>query len=460
MLRNSKTVPKIPRINPFYSRWPLPRLAPRRTDHAPADLQFPKFRAFGAGVFGVSKPRQVAILGSTGSIGRSALEVLQSHRGRFELACISCHQQLDLFQKQCQEYRPKLAVVTDSANPQVDLWLSGTEPLSMRRACGNKELIEAISGPQVDIVVAAIVGVAGLETSLAAVQSGKRLALANKESLVVAGELLLDLAKKSGAEIIPVDSEHSAIFQALQCNFPSDSLSDPNNRRLGLSAQQGQIEKIILTASGGPLRDWPLEELEKATIEDALAHPTWSMGRKITVDSATMMNKALEVIEAHWLFGLPAEQIQVVIHPQSIIHSMVEYRDGSVIAQLSPPDMKLPIQYALTYPERTSATARRMDWSQSQSLSWYPVDPERYPALELGFEVARRGGTCGAVLNAANEAAVELFLQSKIRLTDIAKVCRSVLQHHDFATSPSLAELLRQDRWARDEVMRWNKTLC
>ena len=350
-------------------------------------------------------------------------------------------------------------MVTDSANPQVDLWLSGTEPLSTRRACGNKELIEAISGPQVDIVVAAIVGVAGLETSLAAVQSGKRLALANKESLVVAGELLLDLAKKSGAEIIPVDSEHSAIFQALQCDVASNVPGNANTQR-HIAEKQSQIEKIILTASGGPLRDWPLEELEKATIEDALAHPTWSMGRKITVDSATMMNKALEVIEAHWLFGLPAEQIQVVIHPQSIIHSMVEYRDGSVIAQLSPPDMKLPIQYALTYPERTSATARRMDWSQSQSLSWYPVDPERYPALELGFEVARRGGTCGAVLNAANEAAVELFLQSKIRLTDIAKVCRSVLQHHDFATSPSLAELLRQDRWARDEVMRWNKTLC
>jgi 1-deoxy-D-xylulose-5-phosphate reductoisomerase len=325
----------------------------------------------------------------------------------------------------------------------------------MRRACGTDELIRAILGPEIDIVVAAIVGVAGLETSLAAVESGKRLALANKESLVVAGELLLNIAKKSGAEIIPVDSEHSAIFQALQCKGQSES-----NTRQDDSQLNEQVEKIILTASGGPLRDWPLEELEKATIQDALAHPTWSMGRKITVDSATMMNKALEVIEAHWLFGLPAEQIQVVIHPQSVIHSMVEYRDGSVIAQLSPPDMKLPIQYALTYPHRTSATAKRMDWSQSQSLSWYPVDPARYPALELGFEVARRGGTCGAVLNAANEAAVELFLQSKVRLTDIAKVCRSVLQHHDFATNPSLAELLRQDRWARDEVMRWNKSLC
>jgi len=184
------------------------------------------------------------------------------------------------------------------------------------------------------------------------------------------------------------------------------------------------------------------------------------MGRKITVDSATMMNKALEVIEARWLFGIPAEQIQVVIHPQSVIHSMVEYRDGSVIAQLSPPDMKLPIQYALTYPTRTPATAKRMDWSTTQSLTWYPVDPARYPALELGFEVARRGGTCGAVLNAANEAAVDLFLQSKIRLTDIAKICRSVLHHHDFASTPNLDELLRQDRWARAEVMRWNNSLC
>jgi len=284
-----------------------------------------------------------------------------------------------------------------------------------------------------------------LQSSLAAVENGKRLALANKESLVVAGQLLLATAKKSNAEIIPVDSEHCAIFQALQCD-----------KRPTLDS----VEKIILTASGGPLRDWPVEDLEKATIDDALAHPTWSMGRKITVDSATMMNKALEVVEAHWLFGLPAERIQVVIHPQSIIHSMVEYRDGSVIAQLSPPDMKLPIQYALTYPDRTPATAKRMDWNASQSLSWYPVDPDRYPALELGFEVARRGGTCGAVLNAANEAAVELFLQAKIRLTDIAKICRSVLQHHDFASSPSLEELLKQDRWARDEVMRWNKSLC
>ena len=432
---------------------------PRRKDHArpfypwPTELQILSFErrdlglAHRSGAYGVNRPKKVAVLGSTGSIGRSALEVLQSQSDRFELTCMSCHQQIELFEKQCLEHQPALAIVTDEFNPSTRQWLAASDSTSMRRAAGSEALIQSISGPEVDIVIAAIVGVAGLESSLAAVQNGKRLALANKESLVVAGQLLLSSAKESRAEIIPVDSEHCAIFQALQCDRPG--------------ANPGQsVQRIILTASGGPLRDWPLEDLEKATIQDALAHPTWSMGRKITVDSATMMNKALEVIEAHWLFGLEAERIQVVIHPQSIIHSMVEFTDGSVIAQLSPPDMRLPIQYALTYPKRTPGPAKRMDWNLSQTLSWYPVDPERYPALELGFEVAQRGGTCGAVLNAANEAAVELFLSGHIRLTDIAKICRSVLQHHNFAPTPNLNELLAQDRWARDEVMRWNRSLC
>jgi 1-deoxy-D-xylulose-5-phosphate reductoisomerase len=432
---------------------------PRRTDHArpfypwPTELQTRSFErrdlglANRSGAYGVNRPKKVAVLGSTGSIGRSALEVLESQSDDFELTCMSCHQQIELFEKQCLEHQPALAIVTDEFNPSTRQWLAASDSTSMRRAAGSEALIQSISGPEVDIVIAAIVGVAGLESSLAAVQNGKRLALANKESLVVAGQLLLSSAKESRAEIIPVDSEHCAIFQALQCDRPG--------------ANPGQsVQRIILTASGGPLRDWPLEDLEKATIQDALAHPTWSMGRKITVDSATMMNKALEVIEAHWLFGLEAERIQVVIHPQSIIHSMVEFTDGSVIAQLSPPDMRLPIQYALTYPKRTPGPAKRMDWNLSQTLSWYPVDPERYPALQLGFEVAQRGGTCGAVLNAANEAAVELFLSGHIRLTDIAKICRSVLQHHNFAPTPNLNELLEQDRWARDEVMRWNRSLC
>lgn len=420
----------------------------------------------------MNRPQKVAVLGSTGSIGRSALEVLQSQSGTFELTCMSCHQQIELFEKQCLEHQPALAIVTDELNPSTRRWLAASDSKGMRRAAGSEALIQSISGPDVDIVIAAIVGVAGLESSLAAVQNGKRLALANKESLVVAGQLLLSSAKQSRAEIIPVDSEHCAIFQALQCDQPSviePSAIEPSaiesNRSEDQETSSGanpspSVQRIILTASGGPLRDWPLEDLEKATIQDALAHPTWSMGRKITVDSATMMNKALEVIEAHWLFGLEAERIQVVIHPQSIIHSMVEFADGSVIAQLSPPDMRLPIQYALTYPKRTTGLAKRMDWNLSQTLSWYPVDPERYPALELGFEVARRGGTCGAVLNAANEAAVELFLSGHIRLTDIAKICRSVLQHHNFAPTPNLNELLAQDRWARDEVMRWNRSPC
>jgi 1-deoxy-D-xylulose-5-phosphate reductoisomerase len=410
----------------------------------------------------VNRPQKVAVLGSTGSIGRSALEVLQSQSDGFELTCMSCHQQIELFEKQCLEYRPALAIVTDEFNPSTRQWLAASDSQGMRRAAGSEALIQSISGPEVDIVIAAIVGVAGLESSLAAVQNGKRLALANKESLVVAGQLLLSSAKESRAEIIPVDSEHCAIFQALQCDRPSAIESDRWEDQATCSGENpGQsVQRIILTASGGPLRDWPLDDLEKATIQDALAHPTWSMGRKITVDSATMMNKALEVIEAHWLFGLEAERIQVVIHPQSIIHSMVEFTDGSVIAQLSPPDMRLPIQYALTYPKRTTGPAKRMDWNLSQTLSWYPVDPERYPALQLGFEVAQRGGTCGAVLNAANEAAVELFLSGHIRLTDIAKICRSVLQHHHFAPTPNLNELLEQDRWARHEVMRWNRSLC
>ncbi|MFN6129760.1 MAG: 1-deoxy-D-xylulose-5-phosphate reductoisomerase [Planctomycetota bacterium] len=390
----------------------------------------------------ITEPSRVAILGSTGSIGRSALDVLSHLPRAFDLALISCHERIDLFRDQCAVHRPKLACVTGARTPEVDAWL--TDPsLEGHRQQGMASLVDAIRTKDIDIVVAAIVGIAGLETSLAAAETGKRLALANKESLVVAGELLMTAAKRSGAEIIPVDSEHSAIFQSIQAGH------DPK-----------EVQRLILTASGGPLRDWPIESLADATIEDALAHPTWSMGRKITVDSATMMNKALEVIEAKWLFDMDPESIEVVIHPQSIIHSMVEFRDGSVIAQLSPPDMRLPIQYALTYPKRLESPARKIDWRQGYQLDWRPVDPERYPALELGFEVARRGGTCGAVLNAANEVAVELFLQGKIRLTEIATVCRSVLANHHYSPSPTLDELLRLDQWSRNEVSRWTKVSC
>ena len=390
----------------------------------------------------MSRVQQVAVLGSTGSIGTSTLDVLQHLTHGFQVSLLSCHQNIANFESQCLAYRPRTAIVTGPDSEEVQAWLTGGNA-QQDRLLGMEHLVAAVESEEIDIVVAAIVGIAGLESSLAAAKAGKRLALANKESLVVAGELLLKAVQQSGAELLPIDSEHSAIFQAMQSG---------SNRR--------EVERIILTASGGPLRNWPIDKLETATVEDALAHPTWSMGRKISVDSATMMNKALEVIEARWLFDLSPDQIHVVIHPQSTIHSMVEFCDGSVVAQLSPPDMRLPIQYALTYPARTHSPAVRMDWNQNQNLEWYAVDPERYPALELGFEVARRGGTCGAVLNAANEAAVSLFLHHQIRLTEIPALCRSVLHHHDYSPSPSLDDLFRLDRWAREEAMRWKKTPC
>jgi 1-deoxy-D-xylulose-5-phosphate reductoisomerase len=398
----------------------------------------------------LSQIRNVAVLGSTGSIGRAALDVISHHPTRLFLTAIACHSQLDLLEQQIVEHAVPYAFATNAHDHRVSAWgkstRSNASPSSnahirtTQRSTDSDLLLQLIQGPEIDTVVAAIVGIAGLETSLAAAQNGKRLALANKESLVVAGSLMMQAAKTSGAEILPVDSEHSAIFQALQ------SASEPK-----------QVKRIILTASGGPLRNWPVGKLPEASVEDALSHPTWRMGRKITVDSATMMNKALE---AKWLFDLRPEQISVVIHPQSIIHSMVEFVDGSVIAQLSPPDMRLPIQYALTYPERITSTSPCIDWASPMQLDWKPADLERYPALALGFEVIERSGTCGAVLNAANEAAVQLFLDKKIKLTDIATICRDVLHNHHYSPSPTLSELLGLDAWGRNEVQRWIQIPC
>ena len=394
----------------------------------------------------MSQIRNVAILGSTGSIGRAALDVLSKGDPRFRLTAISCHTQLGLFEEQIQAYSPKFAFATGPLDDQVKRWQNSQSNSTLSttvRESGMERLVSLVQGPEIDIVVAAIVGIAGLETALAAAQAGKRLALANKESLVVSGSLMMEAAKASGAEILPVDSEHSAVFQCLQAGH-----------------EKSNVKRIILTASGGPLRDWPIDKLSTATIADALSHPTWQMGRKITVDSATMMNKALEVIEAKWLFDLDADQIEVVVHPQSIIHSMVEFNDGSVIGQMSPPDMRLPIQYALTYPDRVPAPSPSIDWTQPMRLEWKPADLDRYPALQLGFEVAKKGGTCGAVLNAANEASVELFLNNRIKLTEIATICRQVLDHHHFSPSPTLSELLKLDQWGRNEVQRWITSKC
>ena len=310
-------------------------------------------------------------------------------------------------------------------------------PAECELLVGAEALNRVVADENVDTVLAAIVGSAGLRSSWAAVKAGKTIALANKETLVVAGPLVMSLAAKSGATILPVDSEHSAVFQSLQ------------------SGQRDEVRRIVLTASGGPFLRYTSEQLARVTVEEALKHPNWSMGPKITIDSATMMNKALEIIEARWLFDFAPEQIDVVVHPQSVVHSLVEFVDGSVIAQLSPPDMKLPIQYALSYPRRRPGPAARLDFSRMLELNFEPADAKRFEALELGHQAARAGGTTGAVLNAANEVAVELFLSGRIGFTKIVPACRTVMERHAFDPSPSLDRLLELDAWAREEVLRW-----
>lgn len=377
----------------------------------------------------------IAVLGSTGSIGRNALEVIAASEGRLRAVVLVARSNTQLLERQAHEHRPTLVVVTDpEAARRHGVW---NLPLETELRVGEEAVLEAVSSPTVDRVLSAYVGIAGLRATWKAVEAGKTVALANKESLVVAGPLITQLAQQTGAQILPVDSEHSAVFQALR------------------SGQPKEVRRIILTASGGPFRTKKKEELASVTVEEALAHPTWKMGRKITVDSATLMNKALEIIEARWLFGVTAEQIAVVIHPQSIVHSMVEFVDGSVIAQLSPPDMRLPIQYALYYPERCPGIARKIDWTQVLDLRFEPPDPERFPAIRLGLEAARRGGTAGAVLNAANEAAVECFLQGRLRFDQIVPACEAVLESHPFDPEPTLERIFELDSWARREIAHW-----
>lgn len=379
--------------------------------------------------------KQIAVLGSTGSIGTSCLDVIAVHRDRMQVAAITAHNNWESLARQSQALHPRWTVLSDEALKRTvrrEQFSSRTELLF-----GSWEIERVASDPSIDVVVSGIVGAAGLRGTWAAVESGKTVAIANKETLVVAGGLVMDLARRSGASLIPVDSEHSAIFQALQGGKPKE------------------VRRVILTASGGPFRGKTREQLRQVTPAMALDHPTWNMGPKITVDSATMMNKALEVIEAKWLFGLSADQIEVMIHPQSIVHSMVEFVDGSVVAQLSPPDMKLPIQYALTYPERLDGISARIDWMQSMTLDFTPPDLDAFPSLVLGYEVVRRGGTSGAVLNAANEVAVQRFLANDLSFNDIPRACGAVLNHHEFNEAPTLAELLELDRWAREETHRW-----
>src|SRR5580765_3989468 len=378
---------------------------------------------------------RIAVLGSTGSIGTNCLEVIGALPERLNLLGLAARSSWQLLGRQSERFAPRWAVLSDASLR--DIVPRNAFSMKTELLFGPEGVERLAADPEIDVIVAGIVGAAGLAGTWAALEAGKRVCIANKETLVVAGPLVMDLARRRGGQVLPVDSEHSAIFQALQ------------------AGRSAEVRRIVLTASGGPFREMSAEGLRQVTPAMALAHPTWNMGRKITVDSATMMNKALEAIEAKWLFGLEVDQIEVVVHPQSVVHSFVEFVDGSVIGQLSPPDMKLPIQYALTWPDRMAGLSPKLDWAKRFQLEFEPPDFERFPALGLGFEVARRGGTCGAVLNAANEAAVERFLNNNLKFCDIPRACRAVLEAHDYDPSPSLADLFDHDRKARQEIARW-----
>lgn len=373
--------------------------------------------------------RRLALLGSTGSIGTQTLDVASWYPDRLEVVALTARSDAATLQAQVDRWRPRYAALTDpSAGPVTNP--GGTV------GAGPDALLEAAAHPDADLVIVAVVGTAGLAPALAALEAGKDVCLATKEALVVGGHLMTAAAKRAGARILPIDSEHSAIWQSLRGN--------------GID----EVEKLVLTASGGPFRTWTREQIAGATIRNALDHPTWNMGGKITIDSATLMNKGLEVIEARWLFGLPAERIEVVIHPQSIIHSLVYYRDSSVMAQMGIPDMRLPIQYSIFYPERLPNTLERLDLVRCGSLTFEAPDLERFPALALAFRAAREGGSAPCVLSAANEAAVEAFLAGRIPFPEIAARVERVLDRHQRVEHPGLEQLLELDRWARREADR------
>jgi len=381
-----------------------------------------------------SLKKRIVLLGATGSIGTSCQDVVRAHAEQMEFVALAAHSRWQDLARACQKFHPQTAILTGISPSDIP---GNAFPASVKLLFGEEAVAAAAADESVDVVVSAVVGAAGLRGTWAAVEAGKTVALANKETMVVAGPLVTRLAERTGARMIPVDSEHSAIFQALQCG------------------RNQEVSRLILTASGGPFRTWSQDRLASVSVADALDHPTWDMGPKITIDSATLMNKALEIVEARWLFGFNSDKIDVVVHPQSVIHSMVEFVDGSILAQLSPPDMRLPIQYALTWPDRMPGISPRLDLTQASTLGFEPPDRERFPALELGFEVARQGGTCGAVLNAANEVAVARFLRDELTFLDIPRLCRSILNAHEFEAEPALSDVTRLDQWAREEALRW-----
>jgi 1-deoxy-D-xylulose-5-phosphate reductoisomerase len=370
-----------------------------------------------------SPVKKIAILGSTGSIGQQTLDIIRNFPQHFEIIGLTAGHNVALLRRQIDEFKPNF-YCHDAKDTKPDI--AGSERISAE---------ELASHPTVDLVVIASSGKAGLAPTLAAVKAGKTVALANKESLVAAGEIITAEAKKHGASILPIDSEHSAIWQCLR-------------------GEVQPLSRIILTASGGPFRHFSRTEMEAVTPQQALNHPSWKMGRKVTIDSATLMNKGLEIIEARWLFDTTFDKIQVVVHPQSIIHSMVEFADGSTKAQLSPPDMRLPIQYALSYPKRWSNdNLPKIDWSKTKELTFEAPDMESFPCLKLAVEAGKRGGTYPAVLCATDETAVELFLTGQIKFTDIARLVEQLLFEHQSHFRPSLDEIAAADAWAREKTM-------
>lgn len=378
--------------------------------------------------------KRILLLGSTGSIGRQTLEVVAQCAGRFSVAGLSAHRNGALAAEQALRFGARNLVLTGPQgleNARRRLRGKGVRLLE-----GPEGLLRILREGDYELVVQAVTGAAGLPFSVEVLRLGKDLALANKESMVVAGACLRRMATESGSRILPIDSEHAAVFQCLE------------GRRIE------EVRRVYLTGSGGPFRTRPLRELESVTPAEALRHPNWSMGPRITVDSATMMNKAFEVIEAHYLFGLAAEQVQVLIHPQSIIHSMVEFTDGTILAQMGVPDMRVPIHRALSFPERGSFPLEPFDPVRFRQLHLEPPDPSRYPALRLGYEAVQAGGTAGAVLNAADEVAVQMFLDGQVPFPEISRMAAAVLDRHPRVCDPGLDQILEADRWAREEAKR------
>lgn len=389
-----------------------------------------------------TKTSSLTVLGSTGSIGTSTLDVVARHPDKYRIVALTACRQDELLFEQCRRFKPRFAVLLDEAAAARLKQSLAAAGLNTQVLIGEQALEQVASLPEVDTVMAAIVGAAGLRPSLAAAYAGKKILLANKEALVMAGRIFMDAVRKNGATLLPIDSEHNAIFQALPRDYAADMAA------CGVS-------KILLTASGGPFRDTPLSVLEAVTPDQACAHPNWVMGRKISVDSASMMNKGLEVIEAHWLFNAAAEDIQVVVHPQSVIHSMVQYVDGSVLAQLGNPDMRTPIAYGLAYPERIDAGVAPLDLFKIATLNFVAPDFERFPCLALAYQALRAGGTAPAILNAANEVAVDAFLNEKISFLDIPRLIKAVLEKQVSVAVNTLDDVLQADIEARVAARGW-----